>query len=358
MSQPAEIALIGAGPAGLTAAVILCRHGHKVRVYEAAAAPAQRAQGGSLDLHADKGQLALHHAGLLQAFRAIARHEDQQERAVDPISGQVIAGAAGPDRQLDRPEIDRGVLLQLLLDALPASVVQWGKKLQRVDASASGPHRLIFNDGAEASADVVIGADGAWSRVRTLLTAVQPRYTGITFFEGWIAQPTAAQASLVGRGTMFALGGPQALIAQRNGAGRLCVYAALRNVPKPWHEARSGAALKPLLRARYAGWAAPLLALFDACADFSARPIFTLPAPVQWTPRRGISLIGDAAHLMPPVGLGVNLAMLDAAEMALALCDAPDPYAALHAVESQICQRANCHMAAGIEGFSQWFGPA
>ena len=128
-----KIAIVGGGPAGLTAAVILHRGGHRVCVYEGELSTAHRAQGGTLDLHEDKGQIALKRAGLLDAFRAIARHEDQDERDVDPISGRAIAGTSRPDEHLDRPEIDRGVLRNLLLDALPADVVRWGSRLTHID---------------------------------------------------------------------------------------------------------------------------------------------------------------------------------------------------------------------------------
>ncbi len=353
LTQP-EVAIVGGGPAGLTAAVILQRGGLRVRVYEHEAAAAQRAQGGTLDLHEDKGQIALERAGLLEAFRAIARHDDQDERNVDPFSGQIVTGISRPDEHLDRPEIDRGVLRRLLLDALPADVMQWGRELVRVESGEAHRHRLVFTDGSQAEADLVIGADGAWSRVRACLTNIRPLYTGVTFFEGWIESPSPQADELVGHGSLFAFGGPEAIFAQRNGQGRICVYAALKR-SQHWlkHEITSG--LTAPIRASYRGWASNLLGLLDECGDFIERPIHTLPADCGWTPRTGITLIGDAAHLMPPVGLGVNLAMLDAADVATALCSGPDWRNALLDAEARIGERTRGVMAEAIDGFQRWF---
>ncbi|WP_424192433.1 FAD-dependent monooxygenase [Ampullimonas aquatilis] len=350
-----KIAIVGGGPAGLTAAVILHRGGHRVCVYEGELSTAHRAQGGTLDLHEDKGQIALKRAGLLDAFRAIARHEDQDERDVDSISGRAIAGTSRPDEHLDRPEIDRGVLRNLLLDALPADVVRWGSRLTHIDSGGACQHELFFADGSRVKADLVIGADGAWSRVRPSLSEIQPIYTGITFFEGWIEAPTTQEAALVGRGSLFSFGGAEAIFAQRNGQGRICIYAALKRPKDRLENETAHIAARELLQTCYQNWAPNLRHLLHACGVFAERLIYTLPADFGWMPRMGITLIGDAAHLMPPVGLGVNLAMLDAADIATALCGEPDWRNAIRLAEVQINDRARAVMPDAIEGFQQWF---
>jgi len=213
MQKHPRIAIIGGGPAGLTAAVILHQHGYFVRVYETDASRAHRAQGGTLDLHEDKGQLALLRAGLLEEFKAIARYEDQESRNVDPFTGEVQEEEPQEDEALDRPEIDRGVLRDLLLSALPDEVLAWDHRLERVGASEDGCHALSFSNKQEVLADIVIGADGAWSRARTALTRTLPFYTGVTFLEDWIETPTQSQSDLVGRGTLFCFGGPEAIFA-------------------------------------------------------------------------------------------------------------------------------------------------
>lgn len=358
MPHPPRIAIIGAGPAGLTAALILHRGGHRVSVYEGESSKQQRTQGGTLDLHEDSGQVALQRAGLLEAFRAVARHEGQEARVGDPWSGAITAGGFGPEGTMDKPEIDRGDLRQLLLDALPADAVQWGHCLSEVEPADAGRHSLRFANGVQAEVDIVIGADGAWSKVRAALSACQPLPTGITFFEGWIAQPAADIAAMVGEGSLFCFGGEEALFVQRNSGDRFCVYAALKR-PSDWLDAQiAQQGMRALVTGSYTGWAPNLRRLLEACTDFVRRPIYSLPADFRWTPRNGVTLIGDAAHLMPPVGVGVNLAMLDASDVAMALCAQPDAVSAIRHAESIVRERASALMPDAIDGFQRWFTTA
>src|SRR6185437_5644350 len=256
---------------------------------------------------------------------------------------------------MDKPEIDRGDLRQLLLDALPADAVQWGHCLSEMEPADDGRHSLRFANGVQAEADIVIGADGAWSRVRAALSACQPMSTGITFFEGWIAQPAADIAGMVGQGSLFCFGGEEALFVQRNSGDRLCVYAALKR-PSDWLDAQIAQhGMRALVTGSYTGWAPNLRRLLEACTDFVRRPIYSLPPDFRWTPRNGVTLIGDAAHLMPPVGVGVNLAMLDASDVAMALCAQPDAVSAIRHAESIVCERASALMPDAIDGFQRWF---
>ena len=357
MSSRPGIAIVGGGPAGLTAAVILHRAGHQVCVYEGDSSERQRLQGGTLDLHADSGQLALRCAGLLEAFQAVARHEDQEERMVDPHTGEAVAGRMGPEGEIDRPEIDRGALRDLLLNALPDDVVRWGYRLDRIESGAVHRHSLVFMNGARSEADIVIGADGAWSKVRPFLTPLKPSYTGITFFEGWIDKPRTEIAELVGHGTLFCFGGEEALFAQRNGGGRICVYAAVKR-PSDWLNAqveKHGAS--KLMAGIYDSWAPNLRQLLSSCGAFVARPIYSLPADFAWTPRKGVTLIGDAAHLMPPVGVGVNLAMLDASDLVSEIVRESEWENALRSAEAGIRMRAKGIMPRALAGFQEWFSP-
>lgn len=89
-------------------------------------------------------------------------------------------------------------------------------------------------------------------------------------------------------------------------------------------------------------WQPELVALItDADGVPMARPIHTLPIGHRWRRTAGVTLLGDAAHLMPPSGDGANLAMLDGAELGLALAARPDdPDAALAAYQDVLFPRS------------------
>ncbi len=352
MNNVPKVAIVGGGPAGLTAAIILKNHGVAVSVFEREPSQTHRTQGGSLDLHDDGGQEALRRAGLIEEFRAVARHEDQETRNVDHRTGAPLQMDDESDES-DRPEIDRGVLRDLLLSALPETVMHWNKSLTEIEDVERDQKRLLFSDGSEALADIVIGADGAWSRVRQALSPIVPEYSGVTFLEGWLETPTPEQSGYVGRGTLFSFGGPEAVFAQRNGLGRICVYAALQR-PHEWMKAEQGD-VREMVGKTYEGWAPELKDLLAGCPSFTQRPIYQLPLGFEWNHRDGILLAGDAAHVMPPLGVGVNLAMLDASDLALAIVGSPDWKDATRKAQAEICRRAKGYMDEIIPAFVEWF---
>ncbi|MBD9628181.1 FAD-dependent monooxygenase [Ensifer sp. ENS06] len=361
MLQHPTVAIIGAGPAGLTAASILQQHDWQIAIFDAEPSAQTRDQGGTLDLHAETGQLALDKAGLLPCFNRIARHEDQDTRVLDYRSATVLAEDLPAPGEGQRPEIDRRALRELLLSSLAAGSVRWGHRLEKVTNDVSGKHRLNFENGRSECFDLVIGADGAWSRVRPALTDVQPVYTGTTFVELWIDAIDVrhpALARMIGRGTMFALHAGLGLVAQRNGNGHVRVYAAIPVAPNEGRRpdiALAGITKNGLLK-RFGGWSEGLLRLIsDADAIAAIRPIFALPAGLRWTHRPGLTLVGDAAHVMPPVGVGVNLAMLDAANLAEALVSASDWPLALTQFETMMLDRAAGIADNAASGFADMF---
>lgn len=343
----ARISIVGAGPGGLTCARVLQRHGIPVTVHDRDAHPEARDQGGSLDLHADDGQLALREAGLLERFFELARPEGQEMRRLDPAGTLTFHRMPEPG-ELFKPEIDRGQLRGMLLDSLHPGTVHWGRAVERVDGPARGPRRLHLSDGTTTEADLVIGADGAFSRVRAAVSPATPEYSGVSFLEAWFSDVDRRHpeiAELVGQGGAHAADGERALFAQRNGGDRIRVYVVQR-VPADWIAARGleqddTEGIRAVLLEAFADWSPRLRRMLtDNEGGYVDRPVLALPVPHVWEHSPTVTLLGDAAHLMPPLGVGVNLAMLDACELALALARADTVEDAVLAYEAAMLPRS------------------
>ncbi|MYW08931.1 FAD-dependent monooxygenase [Streptomyces sp. SID2563] len=336
------VTIVGAGLGGLTLARVLHVHGIPATVYEADASPAARTQGGQLDIHPGSGQLALAAAGLTEAFRAIIHEGADAARVLDQ-DGELLLGIPGDDGET-RPEVLRGDLRGILLDSLPEDTVRWGAKVTGVRSLGDGRHEVSFADGSTVVSALLVGADGAWSRVRPLLSDARPTYTGKTFIETYlhdVDERHPATARLVGPGAMYALTPGKGITAHREAGGVLHTYVQLARSAEwvaelglPGTGAGNGAGSgadgdgavgTARIVAEFEGWAPELLALITGTETSPvARMIHTLPDGHRWDRVPGVTLIGDAAHLMPPSGDGANLAMLDGAELAGAIAAHPD----------------------------------
>ncbi|MEV7601227.1 NAD(P)/FAD-dependent oxidoreductase [Kitasatospora sp. NPDC089797] len=350
-----SVTIIGAGLGGLTLARVLQVHGIAATVHEAETAPDARRQGGLLDLHPHGGQAALAAAGLTEEFRRLVLPGREAYRVMDR-AGSVLLDLPD-DGTGQRPEVPRGALRQTLLDSLPAGTVHWGRKAVGVRALAGGRHRVGFADGTTVVTDLLVGADGAWSRVRPLLSGAVPEYFGVCSVETFLFDATTrhpASATAVGPGSLFALAPGSGLLAHREGGATLHTYAQLRK-PRSWFtglDAADAAALTEQVAKEFDGWAPELTALItDSDTPPVLRPVFTLPPGHRWDRVPGVTLLGDAAHLRPPNGEGANLAMLDGAELGRTLAAHPgDTEAALAAHEQTMFARA-ATVEANDDGF-------
>ncbi|MBZ4322816.1 FAD-dependent oxidoreductase [Streptomyces huiliensis] len=340
-----DVTIIGAGLGGLTLARVLHVHGIPAAVYEAETSPAARSQGGMLDIHDYNGQLALVAAGLMDEFRGLILEGRQALRFLAP-DGTVLFDKAD-DGTGGRPEVQRGELRQVLLDSLPAGTVRWGHKVTAARALGDGRHEVTFADGSTLVTGLLVGADGAWSRVRPLLSAAVPEYTGKSVVDTYLFDADTrhpATAKAVGGGSMIATTPGRELFAHRERGDTLHAYIGLAE-PLEWFDGidfTDTAAATARIAREYEGWAPELVSLIaDSDVAPILRPLYALPAEHRWERVPGVTLIGDAAHLTAPNGEGANLAMLDGADLGEALAAHPgDVEAALAAYEEVMFPRS------------------
>src|SRR5262249_4748124 len=154
-------------------------------------------------------------------------------------------------------------------------------------------------------------------------------YTGVTAIEGNVydsATATPGVHGLLKDGKIFAFGNSNSLITSSKGDGSLSFYVSFRtdeswvhNCGIDFNDTRQVAAW---FKKDFPEWSSIWYELFQqAKAPFIARPIYCMPLDQTWKPSGNLTMLGDAAHLMPPfAGEGVNMAMLDALELSECLC--------------------------------------
>jgi 2-polyprenyl-6-methoxyphenol hydroxylase-like FAD-dependent oxidoreductase len=323
-----QIAIIGGGPGGLTLARLLQLTGANVKVYERDLNKDARVQGSPLDMHEESGLAALRKANLEETFKKnFLPGADKKlivnEHAEIFFSDHETKPSENFGYEYFRPEIDRGTLRKVLLESLRPETVAWNSHFISMEKQHEG-WLLHFKNSSSAYADMVIAADGANSKIRPYITDIKPFYSGITMLEINIydAVKTAPKISAwLNGGKVMAFGNAKCLLGGQKGKGDIGFYASFK-ADENW-AANSGlnfsdkTQLLTWFKKEYSEWSSIWYELFESgTTPFVPRPIYCVPLNQTWEALPNLTMIGDAAHVMPPfAGEGANMAMLDALEL-------------------------------------------
>jgi 2-polyprenyl-6-methoxyphenol hydroxylase-like FAD-dependent oxidoreductase len=341
-----RVIVIGSGIGGLSAAIGLRKVGIDVTVYERA--PELREVGAGISLWANALR-ALDYLGVGDAVRVASLSLDQSEmRANEGRKVQVAFSGAFFEKKVGvRPfvaMIHRAELVGVLAGFLPEGIARYG--FECVGVEQNGERVTVrFANGHTDEADVVIGADGIKSAVRTALFGPQPpRYAGYTCWRGVCPRPASIKAGYIGewwgRGKRF---GITTLTKDR------VYWFSVQNAPQGQHVKDEKAAVTGLFR----GWADPVPELIATTPPdrLVHNDILDRPPTKKWSVGR-VGMIGDAAHpTTPNFGQGGCMAIEDGVALARNLKSMPDPATALEAFTAERYGRT-----AGITKESWRFG--
>jgi len=323
-----KIAIVGGGPGGLTLARLLQMKGADVKVYERDLDKNARVQGSPLDLHEDSGLAAIRKAELLKEFKEnFLPGADKtlivNEKAEVFYSDHETNLEENFGDEYFRPEIDRGALRKILLESLELETVVWNSHFISMEKQDEG-WKLNFKNRESVYADIVIASDGANSKIRPYITDIKPFYSGILMLEGNIYQSKIKvpnMDSLINGGKIMAFGNAKNILMGQKGNGDIGFYASFK-ADENW-AIESGLDFNDKLKVlewfktNYSEWGNIWHELFaNAETPFIPRPIYCTPLDQTWETQSNLTMIGDAAHVMPPfAGEGANMAMLDALEL-------------------------------------------
>lgn len=306
-----KVAIIGAGPVGLTFAKLLQQEGIHVSVYERDMNENARIKGGTLDLLKDMGQKVFEKAGLLKAYFNNARFT---ARRITDTAGNVIQTIPSSDN----PEIDRNDLRKIILQSLKPETVVWNRKF--ISLEEQGEIFLIhFENDISETADLIVGANGIMSNLRKRITDIPAKYTGTITITGEIfayGKRCPGFKKLCEEDKIIARNEHIFFLSQPKNNGDLYYYVCFRK-PESWVKESNlhfndNKQISGFLNDLFAEWNTAYKELFTATDEFTLLPMRQVPLE-NWRPHKHITLIGDAAHGMPPyAGVGVNTGLLDA----------------------------------------------
>ncbi|TGK09277.1 FAD-dependent monooxygenase [Leptospira selangorensis] len=362
-----QVAIIGGGPGGLTLARLLQLKGVDVKVYERDLNRDVRVQGATLDLHFESGLKVMEAVDLMDAFKANYRPGADKGRVVDEHA-KIIYDEHDKESNEDfgderfRPEIDRGPLRNMLLNSLQPDTVVWDSQFKSM-VQIGDKWKLEFKNGNTTTADIVIGADGANSKIRPFITSIKPFYSGVTIIQGNVPNSETAAPNihqLLKGGKIYVYDGEKFLHVSSKGDGSLDFYVSCKK-DEHWVQ-NSGINFSDKtqvftwFKEEFSKWDSVWFELVENVnLPLLLRPQYCMPLDQTWNTVPNLTILGDAAHPMPPSGEGVNLAMLDSLELSECLTDPgyKDIQTAIAAYEKQMQIRSAKEAQESLE-MTEW----
>lgn len=332
MTKVRTAAIIGGGVAGPVAALALRKAGIEATIYEAYASTADGI-GGTLAIAAN-GMAALEIVGAKDAVAAAGRPLSRMVMTLGRRTRIEVPSVPGVDPMylLRRDDLHRALHERAAEQGIP---IEYRKRLVDVEETPAAV-TAVFADGSRTTADVLIGADGVHSTVRTLIdpAAPGPRYTGVLGFEAHadhdVDVPTDTITFAFGKRAYY-------LYWSVPGAGTVWGVNLPQERPMSLVEARAVPAVDwmRVLREVY-GEDVPggeLMRHTDPDRLHVVGSLHIMPSVPHWYRGRKV-LVGDAVHAPSnSSGQGASLAIESAVQLARCLRDIPDVPAAFAAYE-------------------------
>ncbi|WVQ97552.1 hypothetical protein IAU59_004666 [Kwoniella sp. CBS 9459] len=334
---PEHVLIIGCGMAGPCLALSLARRGIRSTIFEIRPQPSE--SGGSISLAPNGLRVLDRYAGVYDRLREVGFSYHRFGAYVEDGEklGEIVAGEAA-DSGYPAVRIMRSALLQILLEGVRGTEgkvdIKWGAKISSIIEEKDSV-KALFEDGSEATGDILIGADGIRSRVREYVLGPETpkaKYEGLCLVNGFVPAASVTKPSADFEFPCFAFTSSGMLMTipidrdAKTLAWGINMTVKEERSREGWEEfERSGEAAR-LAKADYDKIRSePVRSLLDNANDSEARlwPIYAISEDLpSWHTSR-VCLFGDAAHALPPnAGQGSAMAFEDSAILVRLLTDA------------------------------------